>query len=586
MRLKLWAIMLVLTSACGGDENTGEIADSVYTNGRIYTVDEAQPWAEAVAIKDGKFLVVGSTADVETVTAAGTEVNDLGGQFVMPGILDLHSHPFITPWYGSMNLALRDGGDADAILTEIKAFAEANPDRPWIIGGQWLLGAFPGDNPGKELLDGIVPDRPVAMLDQTGHSMWLNSRALELAGITAETESTQLIVIEKDARTGEPTGTIREQALQLVERVIPQASPEDYARAIEDVFDMYASYGITSQQTAEGHRAPLDGLKVLESQGRLKQRVFVSWDWKTTLNLAYSLEDIESQIRDRAKYESELVRPDYVKIFADGGPNARTSLLLEPYEGEASFVGDANMTTDEFARAFIAFDSMGVGLHVHSMGDGTIRRVIDALGIMKETNGDTGVRHKIAHGTMFTTEDLERVAALADVNIDFSPPVWYPHAAHVSFAPMIGQERIEQSYPVRTALGIEGLHVGQGADWLTANPTPDPFIAIEGLVTRENPFDPNMTGAIGADEAVTLEQAIAMCTVEGAWVLGVEDEIGSIEIGKHADMIVLDQNLFEIDAKDIYGTQVVNTILGGVLVYDRAEHGNEDVDPDRMLDRM
>ncbi len=568
--LLLVAVVACAMTACAGSE--ADVADFAYTNGRIYTVNEAQPWAEAVAIKDGRFLVVGSEPDVEAVTGNGTEIVDLNGQFVLPGIFDLHTHPFITPWYGSMNLSLQNPGDAEAILAEIAAYAAANPDKEWIIGGQWSLGGvFPDDSPRKELLDEIVPDRPVAMLDQSGHAMWLNSRALELAGITAETPTSHLVVIHKDPEMGDPTGTVNEQALQMVERVIPQATPEQYTDFIEGIFDMFLSYGITGQQPAEGHQVTLQALQILDAEGRLDQRVFVSWDWKTTLNLAYTLEDIEGQIRNRAIFASDRIYPNYVKIFADGGPNSATSLLLEPYEGRPDFVGDTNLTLEEFTDAFVMFDDMGVGVHVHAMGDGTIRRVVDALEAMKERNGDSGVRHKIAHNTMITHEDLVRVAAMSDVNIDFSPPIWYPHAnATPTFLPPVGETRYQQFYPVKSALET-GLHVGQGSDWLTANPTPDPFIAIEGLVTRENPFDPSMTGTVNADEAITLEQAIAMSTLEGAWVLGVESDAGSIEVGKFADMIVLDQNLFEIDTDQIFGTRVLQTILGGNVVYDRTE---------------
>jgi predicted amidohydrolase YtcJ len=554
-------------------ETLSEIADTVYTHGKIYTVNRAQPWAEAVAIKDGRFLVVGSNADVETVTGPGTKNHDLEGRFVMPGILDLHSHPFITPWYGSMNLPLQEPGDADAILAEVSAYAQANPGKEWIIGGQWSLGVFPDDNPGRELLDKVVPDRPVALLDQTGHSMWLNSRALELSGITAETPTSQLIVIEKDPTSGEPTGTIREQAIQLVEPVIPQATAEEYATPIEEVFEMFLSYGITAQQSAEGHRGPLNALKLLESQGRLEQRVFVSWDWKTTLNLAYSVEDIEEQIENRAAYATDLVYPNYVKIFGDGSPVARTSLLLEPYEGDPEFFGDANMTTEEYAEAFIKFDKMGVGVHIHVLGDGTARRVVDAFEIMKRKNGDTGVRHKVAHNFMTTKADLARLAQMKDVNVDFSPPAFGPHSAvNASFRPPIGDVRYQRSMRVKTALDL-GLHVGQGSDWLTLNPTPNPFIALEGMVTRQNTFayDPELAGAVNAADAVSIEQAIAICTLEGAWVLGAENDLGSIEVGKYADMILLDQNLFDIEAEQINDTQVLQTILGGEIVYDRSQ---------------
>ena len=165
--------------------------------------------------------------------------------------------------------------------------------------------------------------------------------------------------IDKDSDTREPTGTIREQAIQMVEQSIPQATPEVYAPYIKEVFDMFKSYGITSQQTAEGHRGALHAVKLLEERGELEQSMYISWDWKTTLNLAYSVEDIESQIENRAIYASDLVYPNYVKIYGDGSPSGRSSLLMEPYSNDPDFYGDANMSVDEFAEAFIKFDNMG-----------------------------------------------------------------------------------------------------------------------------------------------------------------------------------------------------------------------------------
>jgi len=553
------------------DSKEAETADTIYTNGKIYTVNETQLWAEAVAIKEGKFIMVGSTAEVETLTGENTKVVDLKGAFAMPGVFDLHAHPFITPWYGDMNLQLVGADSKEKILDMVKKYAIENPDKEWIIGGQWLLGIFPEDSPRKEWLDAIIPDRPVALLDQTGHGMWLNSKAMELAGINKDTETSQLIVIHKDPATGEPTGTINEQTIQMVERVIPQAQVADYSETIYGIFDTFLSYGITSQQTAEGHRVPMDALKQLEDNNRLKERVFVSWDWKTTLNLAYSLDDIENQIKTREKYASDFIYPNYVKIFADGGPFSGTSLLLQPYEkdfaGKEGFYGGANMTVEEFTEAFKMFDSWGVGVHVHAMGDGTIRLVIDALEAMKKANGDSGTHHKVAHNTMLSVEDIPRIAALNDVNIDFSPPIWYPHAgATPGLNAAVGKERTSKIYPIKTAL-VSGMSIGQGADWLTANPTPDPFIAIESMITRSNPFDETMPGQINPSEAITLEQALYITTLGGAEVLGVEDKLGSIAVGKFADMIILDQNLFDVEVTEIYGTKVVSTIVDGIEVY-------------------
>jgi predicted amidohydrolase YtcJ len=567
----LVSVFVLILHSCTNKE--AETADTIYINGKIYTVNETQPWVEAVAIKDGKFIKMGSSAEVEALTGGSTKIVDLKGQFVMPGVFDLHAHPFITPWYGDMNLQLVGADSKEKILAMVKKYAIENPDKEWIIGGQWLLGVFPEDSPRKEWLDEIVPDRPVALLDQTGHGMWLNSKAMELAGISKDTETSQLIVIHKDPTTGEPTGTINEQTIQMVERVIPQAQVADYSETIYGIFDTFLSYGITSQQTAEGHRVPMDALKQLEDDNRLKERVFVSWDWKTTLNLAYSLDDIENQIKTREKYASDFIYPNYVKVFADGGPFSGTSLLLQPYEkdfaGKEGFYGGANMTVEEFTEAFKMFDSWGVGVHVHAMGDGTIRLVIDALESMKKANGDSGTHHKVAHNTMLSIEDIPRIAALNDVNIDFSPPIWYPHAgATPGLNAAVGKERTSKIYPIKTALQ-SGMSVGQGADWLTANPTPDPFIAIESMITRSNPFDETMPGQINPAEAITLEQAVYITTLGGAEVLGVEDKLGSIAVGKFADMIVLDQNLFDIEVTEIYGTKVISTIVDGIEVYSK-----------------
>lgn len=589
IHLGIFLIILSAGMVSCKKEDSEPYADTIYINGRIYTVNNDQPWVEAVGVKDGKFIGVGSTEEINKLKGENTVIFDMQGKFAMPGVFDLHAHPFITPWYGNMNLQLTGADTKEKILEAVREYAEANPNKAWIIGGQWLLGVFPGDSPKKEWLDEIVPDRPVALLDQTGHGMWLNSKALELAGITKDTQTSQLIVIHKDEKSGEPTGTINEQTIQMVEKVIPQAEPKEYVDYITEIFEMFLSYGITSQQTAEGHRVPLEALKIMERDGALNERVFVSWDWKTTLNLAYSLEDIEDQIKNRNSYASDFIYPNYVKIFADGGPFSATSLLLEPYQesftGKPDFYGGANLTEEEFTEAFKMFDKWGVGVHVHAMGDGSIRTVISALENMKKENGDSGVHHKIAHNTMLSVQDIPRLAKLKDVNIDFSPPIWYPHkGATPGLIAALGEPRYNRIYPIKTALE-SGLSVGQGADWLTANPTPDPFIAIESMVTRSNPFDESMPGQVNPGEALTLEQAIYVSTLGGAEVLGADEYLGSVENGKYADMIILNQNLFEIALDEIYGTEVLETIVGGEIVYSRDDHGNEDIDSKSVMKR-
>lgn len=229
------------------------------------------------------------------------------------------------------------------------------------------------------------------------------------------------------------------------------------------------------------------------------------------------------------------------------------------------------MSVEEFAAAFFKFDRMGVGVHIHVLGDGTARRAVDAFKEGKQENGDTGTCHKLAHNFMTTASDINRIAELQDVNMDFSPPAFGPHVAvNASFVPPFGEARYQRSMQVKTALDL-GVHVGMGSDWLTLNPTPNPFIAIEGMVTRENvfDFDPALAGKVNPGDAISLEQAIAIATLEGAWVVGAENELVSIEAGKFADMIVLDANLFDIDTAAIDETQVLQTVISGAVVFDR-----------------
>ena len=558
-------IAALLLSSCSSEAP----ADVVFINGSIWTGDLSRPRVEAFAVTDGAITHVGTSDEVQAHVGTSTTVVDLEGGFAMPGIVDLHTHPFITPWWGSMNLKLQTPGDLEAIKRDIRSYAEAHPDKAWVFGGQYDLGVFPDEAPSRLLLDELVPDRPAAILDQSGHSAWLNSKAIEAAGFTSETPTSTTFVVVKDPVTGEPTGTIREQAIQWVERAIPQAAPAEFEPVIENVIDQFLSYGITTQQTAEGNRIHIQALQSLEKEGRLHQRMYVSWDWRTTLNLAFTIEETEQDIIDRKTFASSRIHPDWVKIFADGSPMAHTSLLIEPYVDQDNR-GDANMSTEDFAAAFTMFDSLGVGIHIHTIGDGSIQRVIDAFEIMRERNGTTGTRHKIAHAWMITPEDLDRVAALDGVELDFSPPLWFPFTTvKEQMIAHAGLERYERTFPIKTALE-KGITVGQGSDWQTAFPTPNPFIAIEAMVTRRDPFSADGDApALNEAEAVSIEQALRISTINGAVILGAADEIGSIEVGKRADVILLSADPFAIDAAEIDQISVSAAYLDGERVYQR-----------------
>ena len=550
------------------------VADTVYVNGKIYTVNDEQPWVEAVAIKDGKFLVVGSNADVEAVTGDRTEVVDVGGRFVMPGIVDLHVHPFTTPVYGPMYLSFSEPTNPDRMMAELKAYADEHPDAPVIRGGQWGVGVYPDNNPSKEILDEIVAERPVALLDQTGHTLWLNSKGLKLAGITAETPSDPTSVVEKDPESGEPTGVVREAAIRMVERAFPRPGLDEYAQAIQEVFSEFNSLGVTSMQTAEGHEHALNATKLLEDAEKLTMRLFVGWDWHLAQITPYSNEEMDAQIAARGKYTSELIAPNFVKIFTDGAPDGYAVPFLEPYADGSGQFGRGKISPEDLREAVIAFDAAGVGVFFHAIGDVSVRAALDAVAAAREVNGNSGVRHKIGHVNWVHPDDFPRFASIPDLSASISPAVTYPSPAFEGYVPLLGQKRVDTMYQARTFLE-NGAILGWGTDWLTIIP-PSPWMPMQGFVTRTNPDRP-AKGTLGDGQELTVEEAIRVFTINGAYAVGAEDRIGSIEVGKLADFIVLDRNLLEIEPTRIRDTVVERTVLGGRIVYDRDRDPEPDV---------
>ena len=549
---------------------SGNSADVVYTNGRIYTVNEAQPWAEAVAIKDGTFLVVGSNADVESVTGEGTEVVDLGGRMAMPGLIDVHQH-VLSVAQDRANLTIEDPTDVDAMLEQIRKYAAANPDLTFIRGGAWNLGVFPGNSPRRELLDEIVPDRPVYLLSQTGHSAWANSKALEMAGISRETPQTSQIVFDTDPDTGEPSGTVREFAMSMVEKVLPPTPTEPYASGLESVMSEFSSYGFTALKPAEGSLSWVEGAAYLESQGGLTMRLFPAWDWRTSISLTTETEEADRLIARWSDFESELIYPRYVKIYYDTSPDSYTALLLEDYEGRPGYKGQSNLGKEESLEAIATFNADGLGVLVHVLGDGGARELVDIFAEVRERNGDNGVPMHFSHAWLARPEDIQRLSRVGNTCIDFSPALNYPAPEIIgSMVPPLGEERYQRFFNVRSAFET-GMPVAFGSDWSSALiPEPNGFHQMQSWITRQDPQDPS-SGTLNADQAITLEQAIRGFTLGGAHCLGFgwENKLGSIEEGKLADFIVLDRNLFEIPIAELYQTQVERTVLGGAVVFDR-----------------
>jgi predicted amidohydrolase YtcJ len=552
-------------------EARSEVADAVYTNGKIYTVNQAQPWVEAIAIKNGKFLVVGTNAEAEAASGSDTQVVDLGGRMAMPGLIDVHVHP-LSVAQSWANLKIENPGDADAILEQLRRYVEANPDVSMIRGEPWNLGVFPGDSPRKEPLDRIVADRPVYLISQTGHSAWVNSKALEMAGITKETPATSQIVFDTDKETGEPSGTVREFAMGLVEKVLAPTPVEQFASSLQSIAKNFNSYGFTALQPAEGSRSWMEGATYLDSQGGLSMRLFPAWDWHTSIALASTNEEADQLIARWSEFVSPLVYPRYVKMYYDTSPDSYTALLLDDYVGRPGNKGHSNLPKQDFLAAIAKFNADGLGVLVHVLGDGGARELVDVFTDVRERNGDNGVLMHFSHAWMAHPEDIQRLSEVAGTCIDFSPALNYPAPEIIgSMVPPLGEERYQKFFNVKSAFDA-GMPVGFGSDWASALiPEPNGFHQMQSWITRQDPQNPS-SGTLNASQAITLEQAVRGFTLGGAQCLGFgwPEKIGSIEQGKLADFIVLDRNIFESPISKLYETQVEQTVLGGKVVFDRS----------------
>ena len=557
-----------------GPQNAGQsesgtqskTADAVYVNGKIYTVNEAQPWAEAVAIKDGKFIVVGSVADVEAVTGEGTDVVDLGGAFAMPGIVDAHIHPYdvyLQEYMG--NLSISDQMNAGEIAAAIREYAAANPDREWIKGSQYGFGAFPGAKMTKQWLDEVVPDRPAYIIDESGHNATANSIALEMAGITAETPNPPLGAIDKVPGTGEPTGYLSETGMGLVGRLLPRGKPEDYKRAIERSLGEMQAWGITSFIDMMALEETIDAYFELEEEGKLPFRLNVALAMNEYTNEVITGDEAKAYLPTAVARATEKIDTAHFKYWGDGTPISYTSLLVDKYADKDTY-GEITMT-DEMREDAIGFMGQGIGGHVHAITDGTARYILDFLEEARERYPGKVRRFHMGHNQLVHPDDYARYVEL-DVVAEIGPAMWYPSPVYQILIEKLGADRTNNRYfDVRSMLDA-GITVAWGSDWPAGTPDANAFRGLEGLVTRAHPWG-DYEGSFGTP--ISLEEGLYILTMGGAYAMEREDAIGSIEAGKHADMIVLDRNPFDIPPEDLDQTTVMQTIFGGEVSYTRED---------------
>ena len=533
-------------------------ADLVLTGGAVYTVDGPRSWAQAVAIAGGRIAFVGSDAAVKPWIGPRTRVRDLAGRMVLPAFHDAHVHP-VSGGVEALECDLNGAASPEEVLEKVRRYAAGHPAAPWIRGGGWELTLFPDGNPTKAMLDAAVPDRPAYLTAADGHSVWVNSKALALAGVTKGTADPPHGRIERDPKTGEPSGTLREDAADLVGRLLPRRSPKENVEGLREAIRIANGFGLTSLVEASASEEELEAYRALEAGGELTARVLVSLTCETARGLA----EIPRLKALRSKYAGRRLRATAVKIFADGVLETRTAAVLEPYVGFPGDLGKANLMPEAFPPLAVALDREGFQIHVHAIGDRAIRMALDALEAARAANGARDARHHLAHIELIDPADIPRFRRLGVV-ANFQP-FWANGDEYLTklTEPRLGPARSRWLYPIASVFA-SGAAVAFGSDWSVSSM--NPLDGIEVAVTRRQPSE-GPGPAWLPEERVALPDAIAAYTIRGAYLAFSEKETGSIETGKSADLIVLDRNLFEIPPSRIHETKVLWTLLEGKEVW-------------------
>ncbi len=549
-------------------------ADIVLQNGVVYTVDQHRSRAKAVAVSGKDIVYVGSDTGTSEYIGPNTEVIDLAGKMVLPGFIDSHAHPSMTITKDAF-LVLYDLETLEAYQAAVKDFAEKHPDLIVIYGGGWNNKAFSPSGPRKEDLDAIVPDRPVSLRSEDGHSTWVNSKAIEQAGVTRNTSCPPGGVIEKNTDEGEPSGTFRENASDLIHNVLPPFTVDQLKDSLRAFADEAAREGITTVHDAlllfpdsdglllgfGSHRSNMIAYEKLANSGELTIRV------RGTLltDPGKGVAQIPALVAACAGHTHPLFQITGAKVFIDGVVEGGTAYLLEPYAHKPNYRGEPLWEAQELNALFKALDREKLQIHIHATGDAGIRMSLDALTYAREHNGRRDSRHLITHLHVVDYADIKRFAE-QDV-IGVPQPFWHVKGEYFRELEVkyLGRERAEKEYPMKSFLDA-GVTLALASDYPVQIPSP-PLMGIMLGITRCMPGETDASEILGPEERMSLADMIAGFTINGAYANFVENETGSIEVGKKADMVVLERDLFKHPVTEIADTSVLMTLFEGKAVY-------------------
>jgi predicted amidohydrolase YtcJ len=548
----------------------------------VYTADAKDTICEAVAIRGSRILFAGSNSEVQRYIGTNTKKIDLTGKMVIPGMMDTHIHPPGLSLLDLYEVQLYNINSLEGYIDAVQSFIARHPEAKTIYGRGWSWGILTSDEltkgPRKERLDAVAKDIPVVLRANDGHTLWLNSKALAVNGVTPATEAPPGGIIERDPASGELWGTLKEGAMSLI--ALPEYNEAQYIEAMAAFQKKMHSFGITGIlcMASQTFTSILEACSKLEQEKKLQLHVRGAMTIDPEDDLP---EQFAAVMARREQYNTPYVKITSVKFFTDGVIEGGTSYLLEPYTLKAGkgsqYYGEFLWDREQLKRAFAMANHDNLQIHVHSTGDASTRRVLDALEYARAMNPEGDYRNTITHLQLVNEEDIPRFKEL-DV-VASVQPYWHfkePNWWFTLDSQFLG-ERANEVFPLRTFFA-NGITVTSSSDY-PATLVPNPLIAMEIGVTRNiDSGYPHGDGAIthmdderyllNKQERATIQDMIKSFTINGAYTLFMDQETGSIETGKLADLVVLDQDLLTIDPIDISKVKVVMTFFGGTLVYD------------------
>jgi len=562
-------VLLLTLSACGkeaADEQT-QAAEQIFTNGKIYTLENEQPWAEAVAINGDEIVFVGSEVEARKYTGAETIIHDLDGRVMMPGFIDTHAHPIMGGAYAK-TLSLDTFEGPENWVKSVGEYAEANKDLPLIFGYGFLASAFGEEGPSKEMLDSVVSDRPVFLMDEGFHSGWGNSKALEKLGITKDTKDpTPGFNYYKRDKDGNPTGWFLEGTASTAMENLNVFNEKNIAEGTDLVFDIMNSYGITSVFDAgalDVSTMALGVLKRLDDAGEFTVRLVGSHMVADPEHMDGAL-DLVEDLAKNTRTENYHIR--MLKIMDDGTVEGRTAGMFVDYQGDPGNKGATVFTQKQLDQMVVDAASRQVDVHLHALGERAIHEALNAIEAARNAHADSESRYTICHIQVMTDASVKRFAEL-DV-IAQSTPLW---ASYDSEGKNFVNDDQFNRYFRYNSLKKAGVRLTFGSDFPASGAGTlgmSPLFNMEVGRTRQRAGMANDPVQPPLDERLDMVSLIRGYTLDAAYQLHMEDEIGSIVKGKKADLIILDQNPFEVTPYEVHKIKIDLTMKGGQVVFRR-----------------